>query len=265
MMSLLLALALAGDVTVVENLAYKAGPSDYERERCRLDLYVPKDAKGAPVLVWFHGGGLKGGDKTSGAAVGRRFAAEGILVASVNYRLSPQATYPAYNEDAAAAVAWARAHAAEHGGDPARLFVSGHSAGGYLSAIVASDPSYLAKHGLPLSALAGAIPVSGQMDVHSTVREERGVKEAAVDASAPLFHATADVPPMLLIAGGDDLPGRAALSVRFHEALAGKGHKDVSLLVVGKRDHGTIASRIGREDDVVAAAMLRFLRERSAR
>ena len=265
MLALLVALALAGDVSVVENLAYKAGPSDYETSRCTLDLYVPKDAKGAPVLVWFHGGGLKNGDKTSGAAVGRRFGAEGILVASVNYRLSPRATYPAYNEDAAAAVAWIRAHAAEHGGDPARIFVAGHSAGGYLSAIVASDPSYLEKHGLPLSAIAGAIPISGQMDVHSTVREERGVKEAAVDASAPLFHARADAPPMLLIAGGDDLPGRAALSVRFHQALVDKGHKDASLLGVGKRDHATIAGRIGREDDVVAAAMLRFIRERAAR
>lgn len=98
------------------------------------------------MIVWFHGGGITAGDKGSKdtTAVVTRMAQDGFLVASVNYRLSPKATYPAYLEDAAAAVAWVLKNAADHGGDPKKVFVAGHSAGGYLTTMLALDERYLA-------------------------------------------------------------------------------------------------------------------------
>ena len=82
-----------GEVRIVRDLPYKTEGLDYEKERCKLDLYLPADRKGFPVVVWFHGGGLKGGDKAARAAiqVGQRLASAGIAVASANYRLSPKA------------------------------------------------------------------------------------------------------------------------------------------------------------------------------
>lgn len=254
------------DVRVVKDLAYKEGGSDYERERCKLDLYLPEEGKkGYPVVVWFHGGGLKGGDKAGkiAATFGRRMAGEGIAVASVNYRLYPKVRYPEYLRDAAAAVAWVHRNGAKHGIDPRKLFVSGHSAGGYLSALVAVDRRYLKAEWLSTSILAGALPISGQMDSHSTVREERGRKTQQIDESAPIYHAHKDAPPMLIFAGKKDLPGRAEINRRFFDELVKRGHEDVALRVVEGRNHGTIASRVGEKDDAVAAAMVRFIRRRS--
>ena len=156
---------------VVANLAYKSGPTvtEYEQQRCKLDLVLPVGRTNFATLVWFHGGGLTGGSKSEGFAkqLARAF---GVAVASANYRLSPQATYPAYIDDAAAAVAWVCKNIAAHGGDTQRVFVGGHSAGAYLTSMVGLDARHLAKHGLGAGALAGLIAVSGQTMTHFTVR-----------------------------------------------------------------------------------------------
>ena len=113
--------------------------------------------------------------------MGRRFAAEGIAVAVVNYRLSPKIGYPAYVDDTAASFAWVYKNIKAHGGDPDSVFISGHSAGGYLAAMAALDPRYLKEYRLGLDAVAGAIPVSGQMITHATVRKERRIPAHQAD------------------------------------------------------------------------------------
>jgi acetyl esterase/lipase len=256
---------LAQTVVTRENLAYKAGAdrSDYERERCFLDLYLPGDASRFPVIVWFHGGGLTAGDKAEGtqAAIARTLAGRGIAVASVNYRLSPRASYPAYVDDAAASVAWILDHAGEFGGDPERVFVSGHSAGGYLAAMVGVDAQYLAAYGHQPADLAGLIPISGQMVTHATVRQERGLPadRPLVDAAAPVFHVSADAPPVLAIAGSEDLPARPEENRYFIAALKAVGHPDASYREFAGRTHGTIVSRIPEDQDPVAQAMVDFV------
>src|SRR5688572_8320932 len=119
LVALQLVAAENADIVVVRDVGYKSGDalSDYEKTRCKLDLYAPAGKKDLPCIVWFHGGALSAGDnRGSTADAARALAAEGHLVAAVNYRLSPTVTYPAYLEDAAAAVAWMHQHAAEHGG-----------------------------------------------------------------------------------------------------------------------------------------------------
>ncbi|WP_082407747.1 alpha/beta hydrolase [Verrucomicrobium spinosum] len=190
-------------VTARLNLPYKessATLTDYETTRCKLDLYTPAGPRAPlPVIVWFHGGGITAGDKGSKdtTAVVTRMAQDGFLVASVNYRLSPKATYPAYLEDAAAAVAWVLKNAADHGGDPKKVFVAGHSAGGYLTTMLALDERYLGKHNLKPGDLCGYIPVAGQMITHAAVRAERGIAKTTmiVDEAAPLYHVRSDIPP----------------------------------------------------------------------
>ena len=262
----LLATGLAADETrVIRNQPYKSGDnlSDYERERCQLDWYIPSGVADFPTLIWFHGGGLRNGHKADDIAVtvAKRFASEGIAVVSVNYRLSPQAKYPAYVADAAAAVAFVRRSVAEYGGSPEGVFVSGHSAGGYLTSMVGMHPKFLAEHGLKRTDVAGYLPVAGQMVTHSTVRGERGIPrtQPIIDEAAPAFHATADTSPFLCIAGDNDLPARSEENRYFAAVMKAAGHKSVRFVEVAGRDHGTVASRMGEPDDEVAKEMLRFI------
>jgi acetyl esterase/lipase len=204
---------------------------------------------------------LQGGDKVGAGTLGRRFAAEGIAVASVNYRLSPQVKFPAYIDDAAAACAFVRREVARYGGSPHRVFVSGHSAGGYLTAMIGVDPQYLSRYDMKPSDLAGLLPVSGQMITHSTVRSERGIARARpiIDEAAPAYHVTPNAPPLLAIAGGADLPTRAEENRYFVAAMKAAGHNDATYLEFAGRNHGSIANRLGEPGDEVANAILEFI------
>ncbi|QEF96194.1 Endo-1,4-beta-xylanase Z precursor [Stieleria maiorica] len=254
-------------IRIIRDQPYKSGEnlSDYERERCKLDWYLPSDGAGFPTLVWFHGGGLQNGHKGDDIAVAvcERFAAEGIAVASVNYRLSPKVKYPGYTEDAAAAVAFVRNTVAQHGGSPDAVFVSGHSAGGYLTSMVGMRAELLAEHGLKRTDIAGYIPVAGQMVTHSTVRGERNIPRTrpVIDEAAPAYHATAETSPFLCFAGDNDLPARSEENRYFAAAMKAAGHKNIQFIEVAGRDHGTIASRMGESDDAVAHAILQFIRQ----
>jgi len=253
--------AARGGVTILTNLPYKAeaAADDYERERPRLDLYLP-GGTGFPSIVWFHGGGLVGGNKDGAMSIGRSFAEEGIAVAAANYRLSPKVKFPAYVEDAAAAVAWVRATIGGHGGASNRVFVGGASAGGYLTSMIAMDASYLRRHGLDPSALAGFVPVSGQMVTHFTVRAERGLGTNAIvaDAAAPIHFTRPDGPPMLVIMGDRDWPGRLEENQYFVALQKIAGNRRVDLLVVPDRTHGTICGNIKLPDDPSREAIRRF-------
>jgi len=250
---------------VVQQIAYKRGEklSDYERERCTLDLYLPPGGKNFATLVWFHGGALKAGSKDGKdtAAIGRALAADGLAVAAVNYRLSPKATYPSYLEDAAAAAAWVRAHIAGNGGDPRKVFISGHSAGGWLTLMLAMDPRWLEAHGLTPDSFAGYIPVSGQTMTHYTVREERGVDKLTIvaDEAAPVHYCRKDTPAMLVLAAEHDMAARSEENEYLVAVLKGAGNTHVTFRKVADRDHGTIANFIPHPDDPVRKAILDFV------
>lgn len=148
-LSLLSSTAEAGDQAQhfikISDIAYRADDAkdDYARSHCKLDLYCPREKTGFATIVWFHGGGLRGGNRTGGEAFAKRFTKEGYGVVLASYRLSPKAKCPTYSEDAAAAVAWTIKHIKRHKGDPDSVLVSGHSASGYLTAMVGLDAKYL--------------------------------------------------------------------------------------------------------------------------
>ncbi len=253
--------------TVVSDISYKVGAelTDYEKERCRLDLYVPENADGkVPALVWFHGGGLKDGRKDDEftAKICQALARQGLAVVAVNYRLSPKAKYPAYLEDGAAAFAWVYKHAVEYGIDPPRIFIGGHSAGGYLTTMLGIDPRWLGAQGLKPDAIAGLIPISGQMMTHYTVREERGIKDRATviaDDAAPIYHVRKDTPPWLILYADHDMPTRAEENRYFVSALEAVENPHVTERQIQNRTHGSIAEKIAEPGDPAAEAILSFV------
>ncbi len=258
------------DNRVLADVAYKSGDglTDYERERCKLDVYLPSSGNDWPVLVWFHGGALKKGDKrgtpndgVKTEQIATSLAADGMAVVCPNYRFSPEVNLPAYLEDAAAAVAWTKQHLAEHGADVKRLFIGGHSAGGWIAFMLGLDAQFLKQQGLERSEVAGLIPVSGQTVTHSTVREEKGLGRFTIiaDEAAPLRFIQKETPPMLIIYGDNDLPGRADENELLIEMMIAAGNKGITGLLVPERDHGTIASEIAKQGDPAREALLRFM------
>ena len=225
------------------NIPYRIGEglTEYMSERCKLDVYYPADTKDFPTVVWFHGGGLSKGNKK--VPVGLR--EQGIAVVAVNYRLSPKVKSPAYIEDAAAAVAWTFHHIETYGGSRERIFVSGHSAGGYLTSMVGLDKRWLAVHDFDANDIAGLIPYSGHTITHFTVRKERDIPQerAIVDEMAPLFHVRKDAPPLLLITGDRDMEllGRYEENAYMWRMMQVAGHENTELYELEGFNHGAMA------------------------
>lgn len=226
-----------------KDVPYRTGDglSDYARERCKLDVYYPENAKDAPTVVWFHGGGLTGGGKSIPTALKNK----GIVVVAANYRLSPQAKAPEYIEDAAAAVAWTFENAEKYGGTRKRIYVSGHSAGGYLTSMVGLDKRWLKAHEIDADEIAGLVPFSGQAVTHFTIRAERGIEATrpVIDDLAPLYHVRKDCPPLLIVSGdrNKELRGRYEENAYFWRMMKEVGHPDVEILEIQGYDHGGMA------------------------
>ena len=225
------------------NISYRTGENldTYMKERCKLDVYVPENVDSFTTVVWFHGGGLTAGEKS----IPERLKNKKLGVVAVNYRLSPKVKSPAYINDAAAAVAWVFKNISKYGGDPKRIVVSGHSAGGYLTCMIGLDKHYLAAYGIDANAIQKLVPFSGQMITHFEIRKERGIKDTTpvVDEFAPLFHVRADAPPLYLITGDRELEmlGRYEENAYMCRMMKLSGHKQTTLYELDGFDHGGMA------------------------
>ena len=190
------------------NIIYDVAYGEHPRQK--LDLYLP-DGEGFPIMTYIHGGGIEGGRKEEMHEVAQKVAAAGIGFVSVEYRLYPDARYPEFVEDAAAAVAWVKTHAAQYGGGDT-LYVGGSSAGGYLSMMLCFDDRWLAPYGISPSDVDGWIHDAGQPTTHFNVLRERGVdsRRVIVDEAAPLYHIgkAERYSPMLFIVSDNDMENR---------------------------------------------------------
>lgn len=212
----------------------------YIKSQCVLDIYYPKSEKNFATVVWFHGGGLNSGEKK----VPKALMNKGFAVIAVEYRLSPVAKAPAYIEDAAAAVAWVFKNIEEYGGNKKLIFLSGHSAGGYLDMMITLDKSYLRKYNINADSIAAIIPFSGQAITHFTIRKEQGIKntQPIIDKYAPLFFVREDAPPMLLITGDRELEllGRYEENAYLNRMMKLAGHKRTRLYELQGFNHGSM-------------------------
>lgn len=174
----------------------------------RLDVYVPQPVpRNAPVVVFFYGGRWTDGERANYQFAGEALSSRGYVVVIPDYRQYPEVRFPVFIEDGAAAVVWARAHAAEFGGDPQRLFVMGHSSGAHIAAMLALNPEYLRKTGGNRDNLAGMIGLAGAYDflpLTANDLKEIFAPPERYALSQPITYADGRNPPLFLLHGQND-------------------------------------------------------------
>lgn len=189
-----------GSARVATDVAYG------DRERLKLDVYAPRAASAGPrpVIVFFYGGSWNSGRRRGYGFAARALAAQGFVVVVPDYRLVPEAAYPDFLEDCAAAVRWARRNSGAHGGDGERIVLVGHSAGAYNAAMLALDPSLLDADRKAVRGFAGlAGPYDFlPLDDASTIAAFGAWPRAA--ETQPISHAAPGAPPILLVHGEGD-------------------------------------------------------------
>ncbi|HEV2688926.1 MAG TPA: alpha/beta hydrolase, partial [Bryobacteraceae bacterium] len=238
---------ISATVEVRKDISYVDGqPADANKHK--LDLYLPKDRTGFPVLVFIHGGSWRSGDRSNYPALANRFAKDGFEVVVPSYRLMPANPNPAQIDDATAAMAWVIQHVAEYGGDSKRIYVVGHSAGGHLAAYVGLNEKFWPN-------LKAVMPLSGVYDVSPIA----GFQDDAEYAS-PIKHIHKGAPPFLITYCENDYPSLPEQARRFDAALRQAGDSSRLVYVPGENHISEIID-IVKENDLTAQAILHFVAE----
>jgi acetyl esterase/lipase len=249
-------------VKPVKDVAYFDGPS-VDPIRHKLDLYLPKGEKDFPVLFFVHGGGWQRGNKEFLGvyeAIGSLLAKHGIGTVVINYRLSPAVKHPEHIRDVARAFAWTHKHIASYGGRPDRIFLCGHSAGGHLVALLATDPSWLKAEGLNVDAIAGIVAISGIYDLTELpakyVERAFGPGADVWAAASPTNQARGGLPPFLILYADHDLPGCDRKPAEaFAKALHDKGTKAEVREISGSNHLRILVGAVAAEDPVFQAIL----------
>lgn len=227
------------EMTVVKDIPY----SDLS-PMCNLSVKYPKGETNFATVVWFHGGGLTSGSKHFIPIVNKHIAQVAVEYRLMNTTNGLQGA-DCIN-DAAAAVAWTFKHIAEYGGATNKIFVSGMSAGGYLTMMVGMAPQFLTKHGLKPTDLAGIAPVSGQATKHFAVRSFAGDKDPQflpkIDDLAPLHYCSANLPPILDVCGepGWEWKARAEENKLLIASCRALGHNKAYYVEAPYCSHGRV-------------------------
>jgi arylformamidase len=248
-------------------------------ERQMLDVYSPQGAKDLPVVFWIHGGGWQAGDKSSVQIKPQAFMEKQFVFVSTNYRLLPDVDMATIIRDVAKSMHWVHEHIAEHGGDPKRLLVMGHSAGAQLAALVCIDDQYLKAEGLSLDIVKGCVPVDGDTYDVPAIIETAEVRCRAHGLPLPTFghrvkfgndpakhrdfsavtHVAHDkgIPPFLILHVADH-PDTSAQAQRLGNALKAA---NIPVTVFGAKEttHNKINADLGLPEDPATMALFKFV------
>ena len=249
------------EVQVKRDIAYFEGEGA-DRFKHKLDLYLPKGKSGFPVVLFVHGGALMTGDRNFFGvyeAVGKMFARNGIGAVVTSYRLSPGVLHPEHIKDVARAVAWTHNNIHKYGGRTDQIFVCGHSAGGHLISLLATDESYLKAEGLSLKDIKGAMPISGVYAIPNNLFNEVFGKDLEIRKKAgPLSQVCAECPPFLIVYADKDFPWCDKVSEEFAKAL--KAEKvPAETLSIKNRNHLDIIMKTAADADPCGQALLDFI------
>ena len=240
----------------IMNLVY--GTKDEDSQK--LDLYLPEQEE-FDILVYFHGGGLEAGDKAEGQYLRDKMLEEGYAIASANYRMYPAAHFPEFLEDGAEAVNWVLQHISQYG-KAKKIYIGGGSAGAYITAMLAFDPSYLGTYGIRTTDICGYLINSAQTTTHFNVLRERGLdtRRLLVDEAAPVYHIKEDseYSRYLILVSDRDMPCRYEQNLVLKKTLTmfGCPEEQITFQVLEGFGH---CAYMG--SDVYTDAVLAFLKE----
>jgi acetyl esterase/lipase len=275
------------DVRVVRDVVYRElqPGEDAKKGKNKLDLFLPAERKEYPVIVFVHGGAWVHGDKQRSLYrnLALNWARKGIGTVMVNYRLSPGVKHPEHVKDVAKAFAWTYRHIGEYGGRPDQIFVCGHSAGGHLASLLATDESFLKAEGLSQRSMRGVISICGVYRVHDLIAHAgmQPLAEETKDGKAleakltpitaifgsnmevrrqasPISHVQPGLPPFLVLYAEHDLPRLAEMAKEF-DSLLQQNKCDATTKEIKGRNHVSIIFRIPRDGDPSGTAIADFI------
>ena len=258
-----------------KDVAYVAtSAADFDKERHRLDVYSPKkaapNAAGYPVVLFIHGGSWTSGSKNFYSFVGRRLAKQGVVAVLISYRLAPAVHVPEQAADCARALAWTVANIKQYGGDAQRVFVMGHSAGGGLAALLATDDALLARNGLPRNPVRGAIMDDpAGLDMYNYLKELKyagdakykvpfGNDPAVWKQVSPIYKIKPNLPPFIFYIGGETYPSISESSGRFRDQLKATGQAPAYTVIPG-RHHIPMVLQLYWQHNVIYQSLLKLV------
>ncbi|MFN8058289.1 MAG: alpha/beta hydrolase [Vicinamibacterales bacterium] len=236
------------------DVAYGADPKQ------KLDVYGPPPGRGtrpAPVFVFLHGGGFREGDRAQYGYVALPLAKAGIVTVVASYRLTPEHVFPDQLDDLKGVLQWVHRHVDERGGDPAHVFVGGHSAGAVLAALAAFQPTWTAASGLPQGFVKGCVAMSGPYDLRAlaSMTNFAPTRQQQNDAS-PILHV--DAPPARTIVSVGSVEGYLDSSRAFVDRIKEKGGQ-AELLVLDGLPHDATALALAQDDNPLTRAIIRMV------
>ena len=249
--------------------------------RQKVDVYWPEGAKNLPVVFWIHGGGWQAGDKSSVQLKPQAFVEKGFVFVSTGYRLLPQVEMKTIFLDIAKSVRWVHDHIAEHGGDPKRILVMGHSAGAQLAALISIDDRYLKTEGLSLEIIKGCVPVDGDtFDLPAIIETAETRARAHGQPMPKLGHRVKfgndpslhrDYSAVTHVAKGKGIPAFLILHVAEHPDTSAQAQRLESVLkesgipvkrfAARETTHNKINENLGLPEDASTKALFDFVGE----
>ncbi|RIV23804.1 alpha/beta hydrolase [Fibrisoma montanum] len=265
--------AIARPSRRVKDIPYVASTlPGFDPQRHILDVYSPRkqSATPYPVVVFIHGGSWNSGRKNLYTFIGRRLAKQGVVAVIINYQLAPTVEVPAMVDDCARAVLWTRQHIADYGGDPNRIYVMGHSAGGGLAALLTVKDSVFSRLGVDRNPISGAIlddPAGLDMFDYLTKMEYPNDEQYLVPFGkdpavwrqvSALYHLTSDAPPILMYAGERTYPSIASSTRKFEKRLQELGIRHEFKVLPGKK-HIPMVTQLFWQNNIIYRDLLPFV------
>ena len=253
------------DTQLVERASYGSSPKQY------LTVYASDIAseEPLPVILFMHGGSWRSGDPKDYGFIARAFAPEGFVVVLAGYRLHPEAVYPEMLRDTAEAIAWTQENIAEHGGDPSRITVSGHSAGAYNVVMAALEERWLREAGGQPDGIVGVVGLAGPYDFFPFDSDSTKASFGHVETgeiTQPINHARENAPPMLLVHGEADTLVKPRNTRELARILEAEG-AEVQTLMLADGDHNQPLLALAspwRRNPIVHQAFVNFARSQKA-
>jgi arylformamidase len=225
-----------------------------------LDIF-PAERSGGPVLLFIHGGYWRGGSKDDNCGFVPTFVDQGVNVVIIEYDLCPAVTVTDIVRQALGSIAWTYRNIRRYGGNPSRLYVAGHSAGGHLTAMALAHD--WEKEGLPRDLIKGAVPTSGVYDLdmvmHVSVNDEIRMTPEIAKANSPFLHPPLPVCPVIVAVGGDEPTGWQQMSEDYFRLCKERG-LNCEYLVIPGANHYTLSDHLADPKSPLAQAMLKQMR-----